>query len=79
MNGVGFIITEIWAYLAEHGDGDEGVLGVNIHGRMVPLIAADRRRLDELRPHAEMAAGHSGLPVKLVKFTNRIDVESIDP
>lgn len=77
--GTGFVIHELWAYVAVHADSDEGVIGASINGMVMPLVAADRTRLDELRPYAERAAAFAGKPVKLVRFTAREDVETIEP
>lgn len=76
--GVGFRIESLWAYLAVHADGDEGVIGGQIGFTSVPFVAADKRRLDQLRPVAEKAARLPGAPpIILVRFTTRIDVETL--
>lgn len=77
--GLGFRITELWAWVAVHDDGDEGVLGVGMGGWMMPLVAADRERVESLRPYAENAAQLSGKRAILARFTLRIDEEIVDP
>lgn len=75
--GVGFVITELWAYLAVHDDGDEGIIAWTSPGGItLPLIAADRARLDKLR-YAEATAQISGKPVVLVRFLGRVEVERL--
>jgi hypothetical protein len=77
--GVGFRIQALHAYLAIHDDGDEGVIGVPTHVGIIPAIAADRTRLDELRPVVEKIAKAEGKRVKLVRFNNREVIEEIEP
>lgn len=51
------IITELYAYITTEPDGREGVPGVNVmvDGRemFVPLVGADRQRIDSHRSDAE--------------------------
>jgi hypothetical protein len=80
--GVGFKIESIYAYLAVHADGDEGVVGVPVAGTFVPAIAADRARLDQLRPVVQRlktlrAFEEGGKEIVLVQFTQRIDLETM--
>jgi len=77
--GVGFVIRDLYAFLAVHADGDEGVVGMPVGGSMLPLVAADRERLEALRPYARAAARASGLSIRLVRFTAREEIEVIDP
>jgi hypothetical protein len=45
----------------------------------VPLIAADKRRLDSLKPLARKLASIFQKPIRLAKFTTREDVEIYQP
>lgn len=74
----GFEIEGLWAFIGE-GDGGEGLLAAAIDGRVVPLIAADLARVEQLRPHAQRAADSTGVAVRLVRFTQRIEIETIEP
>lgn len=76
MAGVGFRIDAIHAYLAVHSDGDEGVVGVPTHAGIIPAIAADKTRLDELRPMVEQIAEAEGVEIKLVRFDQRTELET---
>jgi hypothetical protein len=67
-------IESIWAYLCID-DGGEGVIG----WRGIPLIAADKARLDSLRPVAVSSARMFHCPVRLAQFTTREDIETITP
>lgn len=78
-HGVGFVIRDVYVFVAVHADGDEGVPAVDLGGTMMPLIAADPVRLEELRPLAARIARLSGKPLKLVRFTTREEIETIDP
>jgi len=71
-------ITEIWAFVASDHNG-EGVVGMKIRDTWMPLIAADRDRLEGLRPMAMQIAVETGKTIKLVKFTTREEVETIAP
>ena len=73
--GVGFIIRDLWADLAIHGNGDEGIVAWN----GLPLIAADLVRLQQLRPMAEKVAQASGYSIRLVRFTTRTEIDVIEP
>lgn len=77
--GMGFVIADIYAFVAVHPDGDEGILGQSIGGVLMPLIGADLTRLQQLRPMAEQIAKESGKVVKLVRFTNRTELDVIQP
>lgn len=73
-----FQLEGIWAYIGE-SDGGEGLLAAAIDGRVVPLIAADLGRVEQLRVHAQRAADQSGVAVRLVRFTQRVEVDTIEP
>lgn len=77
--GLGFEIEEVWAFVAVHDeDGDEGVIGAPAPGGgHMPLIAADKERLESLRPMAELIAEKTGKEINLVKFHQREHVETI--
>jgi hypothetical protein len=77
MSGVGFVIHDIYAFIAVHADGDEGIVGIG--DPMLPMIAADLARLQALRPYAQQVADTSGLTVRLVRFTTRTDLDVITP
>ena len=73
-------IEQIYAFIAEDEDeDDEGVVATDVMGMMMPLIAADRDRVDSLRQIAADIVVKTNKPIKLVVFTNRADVEQIFP
>jgi hypothetical protein len=73
-------IDRIWAFLSLD-DGGEGVVAAPIgpERMTVPLIAADKRRLDSLIPIAKQLAKVFNKPIRLAKFSKRDDVEIYQP
>jgi hypothetical protein len=75
-------IDALWAYLANDVEnGGEGLIAGQMDGMWMPLIAADYPRLDALRPYVLATARHApkGTVVKLVKFRQREELETIEP
>jgi hypothetical protein len=71
-------IDAIWAALSID-EGGEGVCAAPLGGMTLPLIAADKRRLDQIIPIARRIAELFNKPVRLAKFTRREDVEIYQP
>lgn len=73
-------IDNIWAFLSLD-DGGEGVCAAPLAPGMmtVPMIAADKARLESLKPLARKLASLFKKPVRLAKFTTREDVEIYQP
>lgn len=73
-------IDTIYAFIAVDDDG-EGVCGAKIGpgGTFMPLVGADLERVEQLRPVAKLIARESGKRIVLSHFTNRTDVEVIEP
>jgi hypothetical protein len=71
-------IDAIWAALSLD-EGGEGVCAAPMGGMTLPLIAADKRRLEQIIPIARRIATLFGKPVRLAKFTRREDVEIYQP
>jgi hypothetical protein len=73
-------IDRIWAFLSLD-DGGEGVIAAPIgsEGMTMPLIAADKARLDSLIPLAKHLAKMFRKPIRLAKFSKREDVEIYQP
>lgn len=72
---MGFKITELWAYISIADDGDEGICAIRLGDTWMPLIMTDIARIISLRPHAEKIASDSKKKIKLVRFSQRTDVE----
>ena len=67
-----FVITELWAYVSVGPDGDEGVMACSmpINGRemMLPMVGADKTRLDKLKPYADMVSQQTDTPYVVKHF-----------
>jgi hypothetical protein len=72
-------IDEMWVYVSIDSDGNEGVVGSYVPGSgWVPLMATDPQRLELIRPMALAVARQSGMRIRLVKFSSREVLETID-
>lgn len=67
-------IGSLWAFISTDETG-EGVCAMPIGNMTVPMIAADERRLTSLRPLASLFASVFKKPIRLVRFTDRENVE----
>lgn len=69
-------ITEMYAYIDEA----DGLVAFHdsVHG-WIPLVCASAATVPKLTPLAQIVANRSGRPVRLVRFTNRIDLEIVAP
>lgn len=73
-------ITEMYAWVCEEPDGGEGVPAVNLgNGIPMPLVGADRERVESLRKYALDGVLPMGYPVKLVRFSNMEVLERHEP
>jgi len=80
-NGSGFArIDALWAWIStDPGDEEEGLIGYRTpDGWWMPLVGADRERIESYRWHAELVKAATGQPVKLVRFSERTDIEVIE-
>ena len=72
-------ITELFAFISiDEGLGDEGIIAAKFGDNWMPLVGADKKRVDSLRPIAKLIAQTTGKHVVLAKFTHREDVETIE-
>jgi len=72
-------ITELFTFIAENGPEDEGITAMMVGDKWMPMVGADMKRIESLRPIAEKMAAIHGQKVILVKFTIRTDIEEIKP
>jgi len=73
-------IDSIWAVLSVDAGGEGVVAAPLVPGALtVPLIAADEARLKSILPIARAIAKHSGMKMRLVRFTVREEIEEINP
>ena len=74
-----FRVTEIWAWLAVGDDNEEGIVAFQGPDGGLPLVMADRTRLDSLRSLAEGVARQGDKTLRLVKFSVREEIDSLPP
>lgn len=75
----GFRITEVWAFTTIGDNNEEGIIGMSTPIGWMPFVAADRARLDMIKPDAQRIATLMKREVMLSKFHLRQDVETIKP
>jgi hypothetical protein len=73
-----FKITTLTAFVMTDGDGVEGILAIGKDGEWMPLVAADEARITSFRPYAESVARRCNRPVKLIRFSVREELETIN-
>lgn len=73
----GFRITEIHAITAIGEDGEEGVPAWMSTVGPIPLIAADPRRLDQIKALAQQIADATDQNFKITRFSVREDIGEI--
>lgn len=74
-------VEEVWAYVYEEADGNEGIPAFLLEGPQIwmPMIGADRTRVESLRPYAQKIANSTGKQLTLVRFGFRQEMEVIAP
>lgn len=75
-------IERLFAFVVEdNGPDDEGVAAFHISGSsmFMPMIGADMDRVESLKSQARLIARATGKPVKLVEFSQRTELEVIEP
>ena len=71
------VISDLWVFLSIDARGNEGVCGAHTPLGWTPLVTADPKLLDQLRPMAREIAQRTGLRVRMVRFTQRVE-EALD-
>ena len=75
---VGRRIERLYAWIATEPNGREGVPMVNSpEGGWVPLIGADRDRIESFREHARYYQRQLGCSVRLVCFDHLVEIEKL--
>jgi hypothetical protein len=74
-------IERLYAFVATEAAGDEGLAAFRGPGMLgvMPMVGADRARVEALRPRAMEVAAELGVPVTLCVFEGRVELERIDP
>jgi len=79
MNTPGYRIRELWVFVSIDADGDEGMCAFMSETGWMPMIAADMKRVDSLRPIAQAICNESGSTVEVRHLTQIETVETISP
>jgi len=73
-------IDEMFAFVAEEsGPDDEGLIGFKSGDSWIPMVGADMARVNSLKPVAKQISKITGKSVKVLRFTNREEIEEICP
>jgi hypothetical protein len=73
-------IIQLWLVTYVNEKGLEVVAQAKLQsGDYAPLIAADFERLTSMLPAARDLAATQNIKMRLIKFTNRLDVQDIAP
>jgi hypothetical protein len=73
-------LNQLWLVTYINEAGQETVAQAKLAtGEYAPLIAADAARLESMMPAARGLAKANNLKMRLIKFTNRLDIEDIAP
>lgn len=65
---MGFVVDELFAFIAVDDDGDEGIMAAMMGNTMMPLVFADLTRLPTFAPIADNIAKAAGIDYKLKHF-----------
>lgn len=73
-------MDEMFAFICVDDDGTEYIpcIDSGLNKPVMPLAGCDMRRVEILKPFAEMVAKTLKKKLTLVKFTHREDVETIE-
>jgi hypothetical protein len=70
-------IDRIYAWIAVEPDGGEGILSAQIGEVHMPLVGADKERIESLREYAKMIHLKTLYPIKLVVFETKTILEEL--
>jgi len=73
-------VDEVFAFLSiDPKDGNEGITGYRTPDGWLPLLCADKARVDSMRGLAQEMSTATNARMKLVRFSLREDLEEIVP
>jgi hypothetical protein len=72
-------ITELFAFICTDENGDEGIPAINLIGMVMPLIGADRKRIESLREAGQDSANKTGRQVRIAVFRGMEVIEVLEP
>lgn len=73
-------IEQIFAFVCEeNGPDNEGIVGHSMGSYMMPLVSGDKQLVDRtLKPLAQKVAALTGKKIKLIRFSVREELETIE-
>jgi hypothetical protein len=72
-------IDEIYVFIAQDTDGEGLPAFLAPNGMFMPLVCADKARVDSLREKAKEIAAQTGNKITLCRFSVREEIEVIEP
>lgn len=73
-------IERLYVFIAQAEDGDEGVCGFRTPaGEWIAMVAADKKRVESLKPIARQIARDTGKTIYLECFSVREHLETLYP
>jgi hypothetical protein len=70
-------IEEVYAFTTEK-EGNEDIAVVKVGHNLLPLVAPNKDSIEKMRPLAVGATRNSGKMLKLVRFKQREELETIE-
>lgn len=77
-----FKIQRVWAFVAIDPDdptGDEGIPAFQAGNVAMPMIAADPKRMEDLKKVAQQMANQQKIKISLRQFSEMKEIEVIEP
>jgi len=71
-------INEMFCFIASDDEG-EGICGISTPIGFMPMVAADKERVDSLMEFAQSISNEGNMKISLVKFEKRTLLETIEP
>lgn len=72
-------IEQMYAFIVLDDDNTEGIPAFATPSGPMPMVGADMKRVDDLRPIAETIARDMGKKVTLCRFEVRTEIEVFEP
>ncbi|KKN68345.1 hypothetical protein LCGC14_0452210 [marine sediment metagenome] len=70
-------LDKIYAYIAMDNQGNEAIVAASIGEIIMPLVMGDRLRVESYREIALEVGRTENVPIRLVEFTKRSDIERV--
>lgn len=72
-------VQHMWVFVIVDAEGNECIPAYQEDKLLMPMIAGDPERLEELRFHIPQLQKETGMKVKILKFTHRVEVPLFGP